>query len=285
MSTVPRVNIFLPTQPSDHVNHLTALADGIPGANLIPIEAGYVACDIAVVFGVGKREVIAAHPRGAIIYEHHFRRRKPVVIVERGFVDREQYYGVAINGLNGMGDFFNEDSPSDRWDALKRPIKSWRETDKDKYILVCGQVPWDASVQHTNHPAWCRETVETIRGMTDRPVRFRPHPLTKSFDYGIEASQNTFEEDMVGAHAIVTFSSTTSCLAVLEGIPIFCMDKGSMAYDICNRILDPGFLELPVLYDRDQWAHNLAYAQWNVEEMRSGVVWDRLKKRLETLAT
>ena len=269
----PSVNVFVPLTPKDHATYLTALAEGYPGAKVLPLDGGYAECDIAVVFGVGKRAVPDSHKRGAIIYEHRFREKKPVVIVERGFIHRDIHYGVALNGLNGLGYFGGDNNPSDRWKALGVDIKPWRTGD---YILVCGQVPWDASVQHTDHVAWCRDTVELIQSKTDRPVRFRAHPDVKDYDYGVQASKSSWEDDLAGAHAVVTFSSTSSAMAVLEGVPIFTMDPGSIAFGIGNKEITEALLENPGKYSRKQWAYDLAYSQWTVDEMRQGLPWERI---------
>ena len=270
----PSVNVFLPQGPEDHVKHLHALAKGIPGAKTLPIENGYSPCDIAVVFGVGKRQVPASHARGAVIYEHRFRERKPVCILERGFVRREEYYGVALDGLNGLGYFGNANSPPDRWEALDWPIKPWKKG--GKYVLVCGQVPWDASVQHTDHIAWCKNTVARIEGL-GIPVRFRPHPLVKGkVDFGIEEFDTSYDEDIEGASAVVTFNSTSGALAALDGVPLFALDPGSVAWPIANHELTKELLENPVKHEREQWAYDLAYAQWTAEEMETGQPWRQI---------
>ena len=272
----PNVNVFVPTEPADHVKYLHALAKGIPGAKILPIENGYSPCDVAVVFGVGKRQVVSSHARGAIIYDHRFRARKPVVIIERGFVNRAEYYGVALDGLNGLGYFGNQDSPPDRWEKLKTEIKPWK--DGGDYALVCGQVPWDASVQHTDHMQWCVDTYNQIEAL-GCPARFRPHPDVRGkVDYGLPEHDTTFEEDCVRARCIVTFSSTAAALAVLEGIPIFALDPGSIAWPIATTELTKEFLEKPPMVTREQWAYNLAYAQWTAEEMESGQPWEQLWK-------
>lgn len=272
------VNVFLPTEPLDHGIHLEAFAKGVEAqgdqVNRIPIEEGYKSCDVAVVFGMGKRQVPTSYPRGEIIYEHRYRERKPIVLMERGFVKRGEYYGAALDGLNGLGYFGNANSPSDRWDALGVEIKPYRT---GNHILVCGQVPWDASVQHTDHMAWCENAIKKIQSMTSREVRFRPHPEVKHLDYGMPVSINTWEDDLEDAHAIVTFSSTSSALAVLEGIPIFSLDPGSIAYNISNTTLTPELIESPVQHKREQWAYDLAYAQWTADEFETGQAWKQLR--------
>ena len=276
-----RVGVFTPSQPDDHVEHLSAFAEGCSldpetSVQLYDIDKGYVDCDIAVVFGVGKKRVPASWKRGHIVFEHHQWKKKPIVIIERGFIQREKYYGAAWNGLNGLADFCNTDSPSDRWDRLGITLRPYRDPNPSDYVLVCGQVPWDASVQHTDHPAWCREIIGEIRKHTEREVRFRPHPLAKDFDYGVEASKNSWEVDISGAHAVVAYNSTSSALSIIEGLPIFAFDPGSMAYEVANHNIAD--IENPLRPDRTAWAYNLAYCQWTAEEMNQGLTWEHLKR-------
>jgi hypothetical protein len=81
-------------------------------------------------------------------------------------------------------------------------------------------------------------------------------------------------EDLQGAHAVVTFNSNTGVDAVIAGVPIFTIDRGSMAWEVSDHDLSE--IEKPNLYDREQWAHNLAYTQWTMAEMAGGWAWSHL---------
>ncbi len=270
----PSVNVFVPDEPADHVKHLNAMAKGIPQARILPLKNGYSPCDIAVIFGVGKRQVPASYDRGAIVYEHRFRERKPIIILERGFIQRDKYYGVALDGLNGLGCFGNANSKPDRWKKLKTKIKPWRN---GEYFLVCGQVPWDASVQHSNHTKWVQDTIKLVESLTDAPVYFRPHPDVKGkVDYEVPERDTTWEQDLAGAKAVITFNSTSSAMAILEGIPIFAADPGCIAWGVATHEITKEALANPPMLDREQWAYDLAYAQWTAEEMETGQPWRQL---------
>jgi hypothetical protein len=276
------VNVFIPENgPADHRPHLEAFAQGVEAlgdqVSLKYLEDGYRECDVAVVFGVPKFSVPVSFLRGQIIYEHRFRRRRPFLVMERGFIDRERYYGIAWNGLNGLGDFANQYAPSDRWAELNHEIKPWKEG--GSYYLLCGQVPWDASVQHTDHVGWCQWAYKTVESL-GLPVKFRPHPETVDYDYGLPTDKASWEDDLAGAKAVITFASTSSSLAVLDGIPVFTMDPGCMAWDVGNKRLTKEALESPDKPAREQWAYNLAYAQWTAEEMAQGLPWGRLRAKL-----
>jgi hypothetical protein len=52
------------------------------------------------------------------------------------------------------------------------------------------------------------------------------------------------------------------------------MDPGSMAWDVTEH--DLSRIEFPIKPDRDQWAANLAYTQWTMDEMARGWAWAHL---------
>ena len=68
---------------------------------------------------------------------------------------------------------------------------------------------------------------------------------------------------------VVTFNSNTGVEGVLAGVPTVTMDEGAMAYPVTgHKLVDI------VTPDRMAWAYALAWKQWRMEEMFSGVCWD-----------
>jgi hypothetical protein len=87
-------------------------------------------------------------------------------------------------------------------------------------------------------------------------------------------STRPLAEDLAEAHAVVTFNSNTAVDALLNGIPVFAHDQGSMCWPVANKSLIS--VDVPNKPDRSQWLSDFAYAQWTPEEMRSGRAWQHL---------
>lgn len=282
-----RVGIFSPRPgeaPSDHITACEAFAAGVSKdrdaeVRILDLLAPYVDCDVAVVFGVRKRAVPASWARGRVFDEHRSNRGRPVIIIERGYVRRNEYYSVGWNGLNGWGDHrVDDDMPDDRWNALGVDLKPIRKGDGP--VLVCGQVPWDATVQDHDNPAWCRNAVETLRRL-GAEVRFRGHPeVAGKVDYGIDpaiVSTRSYEEDLAECRAVATFNSTTGALAAVDGLPIYAAHFGSISYWLGASSL--ATLARGEVYTEDarkRWAAALAYRQWTFAEMAEGLPWRHL---------
>jgi hypothetical protein len=273
------IRVYLSGNPV-HDRVLEAFAEGCKGE--LVKDWQYEPSEVAVIFGVYKSKVPISFPRGEIFRQQRSK-NKDVVVLETGYINRgdglNHHYAAGFNGLNGRADFRNKGMPDDRVMILRREYGlrclAWRT--EGNHILLCGQVPWDASVDHVDYPGWLRFISGQIKHRTKRPVIFRPHPLAKIDLPGCEISTKaTLREDLENCWAVVTFNSNSSVEAIIEGIPAFTFDAGAMAKDIAGQWLDE--IENPRMPDRHQWLADLAYAQWTLDEFRSGAAWQHLTR-------
>lgn len=269
--------VYVPSYNEKHRAILTALAEGIPGAEVREL-GDYVDSDVAVIFGGWKRSFPATDPKREILEKHTGRR---LLMVESGFVRRGEYYQVGWGGFAGDADFNAEEVGPKRWKRLKVPVSKWRKN-PDGLIVVCGQVPWDTQVQDTNHRRWCRMTVEELDKRYPGRVVFCPHPRERHgrFEYGIPRRflrpGAGLHELMESAACIVTWNSTSSVDAVLLGTPAITLDPSAYAWPVTQHSLDDiEQLEYP---DRTLWLNRMGYALWTVEEMRRGLPWAHLTR-------
>lgn len=281
-----KIHVYYPKENEEHLDALKAMQVGIPGSDWRPLESYSVkdAPDVAVVFGVYKRAVPYSAFRGRVLEVQKYL-GKQTLVVEKGFVDRDAYFSVGWGGLNGRADFRNEGSPDYRRTELAVDLKPWDLSGEN--FLIIGQVPWDASVEHTNFFKWLAECLIHMKRLSDTPIVFRPHPkavgdfseLYKEIaSYGVaiagEESQS-LSEALNAAKAVITFNSNTGVDAVIAGKPVITFDAGSMVWNITKHhleyLLDPGLLIAGV--DRTQWLNDLAYSQWTLGEMSDGQPW------------
>lgn len=199
------------------------------------------------------------------------------LVINYGYVGRPHYWAASWDNQNGRGECYETGVERDRWDALGIAIKPYRT--KGTHIILVGQVPKDSAIERLDLYQWAMNTVAELRTKTNRPIIFRPHPLAREITPHIPGtirSERTLDEDLKDAWAVVTYNSTTASVAVLDGVPVFAFDAGSIAWPICNRTLDR--IERPHLNPREQWAIELGYMQWTREEFRNGTAWEHLKQ-------
>src|SRR5712675_1353842 len=174
--TAPRlmINFYLFGQPN-HDQVILAFYEGCPEPKKLIRDYLYEPADVAVVFGWIKSQVPERWPRAKVIRQQRNENRD-VVVLETGYINRGEgethHYAAGLNGLNGRANFRNQGMPNDRAKLLDIELKPYRQ---GEHVVLCGQVPWDASVDTTNHVAWLKESAATLRKYP-RPVVFRPHP-------------------------------------------------------------------------------------------------------------
>ena len=257
-----------------HDRVIRAMHEGCPESKEIVKGWGYKPSDIAVIFGVHKSKVPLSWPRGEI-FRRQREQKLDVVVLETGYINRgdgeSHHYAAGFNGLNGRADFKNKGMPSDRWEKLGVELKPYRDGEN---IVLCAQVPWDASVEGTDHLAWIKSTVRDLKELSKRPIVFRHHPLAPlPLPEGCKPAKKTLLEDLENAHCVVTFNSNSGVEALINGVPVVVKDAGSMLWNLAPISFHVVRTFLP---KREQWAYNLAYCQWTPQEMKNGEAWRHL---------
>lgn len=269
-----KVVVFEPHYNEGHQAVLRALAASIPNAVVRDMRE-YEPCNIAVIFGAAKDAYEPTWPKREILAQHSGRR---LLMVESAFVRRGEYWQIGWGGFAGHADFRNEQAPIDRWEKLNMGVLPWRKKPKGA-IVICGQLPRDTQVQHTDHVGWVQQTVNHYLSQGLR-VKFRPHPRDKNpSQFGIDPElwdTSKMGSIVKSAKCFVTYNSTSAVDAVLAGVPVITCDRGSIAWDVTQHNLDDVHkLEYP---NRTQWLAGLGYAQWNMDEIEEGQPWHHLTR-------
>lgn len=188
-----------------------------------------------------------------------------------GGVQPDHYYALAIGGHNGSGQW--PSGGPERFNWLGVPLQPWR-TDGE-HILICPS-------RNFGRPdllmpsLWLNKITNAIRAFSKRPIRVREHP-------GNNRPQRDLAEDLKGAAAVVVWGSSAGVHALVQGIPV----AAYAPHWICKGAAFEGVSELltieqqPDVRDRytarrQQAFERLAWAQWTVDEIASGVPIDHL---------
>jgi hypothetical protein len=163
------------------------------------------------------------------------------------------YFRISHNAFfhSGSGNF-----PSDRFDKLNIKIKKKRGGGSK--ILLCPplEVTNDKFYQVSN---WLKNTIDEIKKYSDREIIVaNKFEKKKLFDY--------FDETFV----LVTYHSNAGIEALLNGIPCI-FTNPQRQFSKISEIENPPYSE-KILY-------NLAYWQWNINEIKSGEAWSFLSKK------
>jgi hypothetical protein len=286
-------------------------------------DLAYAECDVAVVWGMPKersgrsvasierrkfrQDVFARHSGRIVVMEAPVLGRRvkapanlPLLIRKllpkfqtRKTLDPFAHYRVGLGGFPDEGGLALAPFCTGRWKDLSRRLgvpepSPYRA--EGRHILVIGQVNGDSSLRGTDINDWLLSACSELRGMTDRPIIVRPHPLARDFvtsrlpeklaGLGVEVDDvaRPLADSLRGAWSVVTFSSGAAVDALIAGIPAISLSPASFAREVTDHRLADALV--PSLHERLPWLDRLAAAQWCEDEIARGDVWHPLIKAL-----
>lgn len=152
--------------------------------------------------------------------------------------------------------------PPDRWNSLNQPIHPWGKPDRGHVVIAA---PTETYSLFHRTESWIARTIKQLAMYTDRQLVIRDKE-----QYRIRPIQ----KDIEGAHCLVTHASNAAVESVILGCPVFVHEDSAAALVGSTNL---SHVEKPVRPDRDKWAYNLAYCQFNEKELVDGTLWKLLQ--------
>lgn len=162
------------------------------------------------------------------------------------------------------------DRPDDRWKRLNYSIES-RKTGSHILLVTPSEKP--CKFYGINKDKWIKNSLAEIKKHTDRPVIIRDKAPRQ------QRIIKTIFDDLKNCHALVTYQSIAAVESVLYGVPAFTLAP-TAADPVCDK--DLSLIENPTQQDQDKiykWACHLAYGQFHVNEMKSGLAYNILMEK------
>lgn len=145
--------------------------------------------------------------------------------------------------------------PDDRWIKLQQPVERWKKD--GKHIVIAAPTRTYARFHRTE--SWIADTIDALARVTKRQLVIRD-----------KESKRSLQEDLDGAHALVSHGSIAAVESVILGCPVF-VDKSSASALVGQT--DLSRIETPIYPDREPWLRSLAYSQFNEQELVDGTLW------------
>lgn len=292
----------------DHPNHIKALdsfARGVSarGDKVLGEYPSSLSPDCYVIFGSWKdRDQPHHNAKRAVVNSG-----KPFVVIETPIFGRkpvkdhieDDCFRVGVNGfLHNRGRFIPKDFECDgnrlgmMSERLHVDIKPMRYRKENAPIILALQLPGDASLEGRDINQWFKSWVDGLEFISLKKIcRFPQLPreydrsiLDYACDKGWEFQQGTYDNlqstfDM--ARFTISYSSGFGTDSLIAGCPAVVDSDASFAYGLAHHgMKNLSRVYMPQEIYRDQWLTRLAYHQWFIDEMESGVCWDHIKTLL-----
>jgi hypothetical protein len=201
------------------------------------------------------------------------------VYIDLGYWQREGMTGhhkIVVNDRHPTKYFQRVKHSSERAQSCHVRLRDYQST--GRHILLAGMGPKAAEAEGKQPLKWESDAVEALRMFTDREIVYRPKPSwigappLKGTRFSPKAER--LEDVLRNCHAVVTHHSNVAVEGLVAGVPAFCW-KGvaqPMALQDLKEIEAPFYP-----FERGQWVNDIAYTQWNVDEMKRGLPWRHLK--------
>lgn len=182
---------------------------------------------------------------------------------------RKLFHRITKNSMQHIGPIIER--PGDRFEATGVSLTKFR---KGSSILLCPPSAKVMAYYDLDLDKWVEDTINTIKLHSDRPIIIRlKQPRSERL------TTNTMEMALnQDIHCLVTFNSIAATESLLLGKPAFTLGPNA-AQTLC--LSDLSLIEnpyYPTLDEVHRWACHLAYAQFTVDEMRTGVAWSILRE-------
>lgn len=188
--------------------------------------------------------------RTYIYWDRGYARRIFATWLPRG--DNGGYYRWHVNSFQMQR---IREVPDNRWKALHTFVNPWQKG--GRHIVIAAPTLTYTAFHKTDR--WTDEIVDKLTRVTDRPLMVRG-----------KESKRSLNEDLKGAHCLVSHQSNAAVESVIMGCPVF-VDPGSAASLVGKTDLNE--IERPIYPERQPWLNSLAYSQFNENELVDGTLW------------
>lgn len=211
--------------------------------------------------------------KGRVIRDDYAAIGVPVVVIDYGYLARVSgvaswesgHWQVGVGDLNRPPSF---ECPSDRFDSLGIAVKP---KGRGKVPLVLGQHVGDPShgLNAVEMAAWAQWLCDA------HGARFRAHPDSPGVEVRAERADGPLGAVLADTSVVYTLCSTAGLDALLAGVPAV----ATMPDRACWGSLSGP--RLPSKAARAALCARLAYGQWTLDEMRSGLAADFVMRNLD----
>jgi hypothetical protein len=186
-----------------------------------------------------------------------------------------------------------QNDSSDRWSALSKKhnlkIKDWQID--GKYILIAIQKFSDSSLnslytENIDKPLpyyvnWLKSVIAKVKQLSDFQIVLRPHPTNN--DSQIDKIKLEFKDCIVSrddrywknAYCVLTYNSLFALDSLYNGIPVISLHNSSLHRFFSDHTLE-NLNNRPIDIDRNYIFQKLSYCQWNEDEVKQGVPFNRM---------
>ncbi len=203
------------------------------------------------------------------------------VLVDKGYFRSLRHYRVSADHHQPAAYLAAAKHGADRWNALRQEVKPWRL--RPGAVLIAGSSEKYHEWYWLDHPTqYAKDIIERLRG---RDLIYRPK---WSWDGKCRISGAAFDNQRIGlpnslakSAVVVTHGSGVCVDALVAGVPGIILGDGVTRSVSSTSLDDIDSPRVPDEQQRLQLLWNVAWSQFTLSEMTSGLAWRYLRGMLD----
>ena len=241
--------------------------------------------------------VIGIKGKSKRVFEDHIRSGRHALLVDKSYFGRAEFLRLSLDGFQPH--YAHEiERPHDRLERMGVKFRPLRAGRRDSHVIYAGSsqkyCDWHGLGDATEYAKGVCHQINKAFGSGDatpsmRRVLYRPKPswVAGHPEDAIPVANTVFsgpdvklDKLLPDCWALVTHGSNAAVEAVVAGVPVVVVSDGACAAqpmagrDLQKDVYHPKF---PKDDERRQWAADLCWLQWTIEEIASGAAWASLQ--------
>lgn len=229
-----------------------------------------------------------------LIMDSYLNAGKHFVYIDKGYLSgakgpRSKYCRVSVDSFQPLEYFQAFPRPDDRFKALQINLKP---TPHGKNIIIAGgslkYAQWHSfNGRYGMDPmtTWAFDVINYVAEKSTHPIVYRPKPSWQDAQPlpGARFSRApiTIDDELANAYCLISYGSNAAVDAVIAGVPVVITGDGIVKPLSRNTLKYINDLYYPTDAERYQFLCDVAYQQWNLDELRSGLAWSYIKPQIE----
>ena len=204
------------------------------------------------------------------LYKHCIENERKFYNLDTGYfgnVKRKELIRVSINELQDQGPIV--DRSRDRLQHLNVQVENFV---RGETIVI---VPPDEKISHVFKlpDSWLIDLQTEITKYTNRPIRIRARPQSRSLRLITDNFQNFIKQD---TYLVIGYSSNALVESIIAGIPVISLGHSATKSFSNYQLQDIESVPAVDQARREAWMRHLSYKQFTYQELSNGTAWKLL---------
>jgi hypothetical protein len=244
---------------------------------------GYQKADVYAMVGVKSAEIFHEIMRGGA----------HVLYFDKGYLRHIapngprvwEYWRVCLDAQHPTEAELMVPFPLDRYLSWNKPAQPWRKT--GSHIVFAGSSEKYHNFHGLMHPTeYASRLVKTIRksGLSTRDIVYRPKPSWRAAEPVRGASfsdqSQSIADVLQDAWCLITHGSNAALDAIITGVPCIILGDGVAKVISSTELSEIENPRLASDEERMRWLSAVAWQQFTLAEMASGLMWSHIRPRI-----